>query len=230
MSDYKRARANMVASQIRPNGVRDPELLRALSRVPREVFVPASLRPLAYAEEHLAIKQLNGGARQARYMMAPLMLARLIDLLRPQPSDVALDVGCGLGYSTAVLAAVTESVVALESDADLASSAADNLTNLGIDNVAVAQGPLNEGCPSEAPFDIILINGSVDAVPQALLDQLGEGGRLATYVREPTAAIEDTFAYAYLYEKWQGQVSGQPEFSGGAPLLRGFAHEPRFSF
>jgi protein-L-isoaspartate(D-aspartate) O-methyltransferase len=230
MTDYKRARENMVDSQIRPNGVRDADLLRALYRIPREVFVPASLRPLAYAEEHLAIKQLNGGGRHARYMLAPLMLTRLIDLLRPQPTDVALEVGCGTGYSTALLAALTESVVALESDPDLANAAAENLTSLGIDNAAVVQGPLNEGYPGEAPFDIILINGAVDEVPQTLLDQLAEGGRLATYVREPTAAIDDTFGYAYTYEKSEGWVSGQPEFSGGAPLLPGFARQQGFSF
>jgi len=230
MTDYKRARENMVDSQIRPNGVRDADLLRALARVPREVFVPSSLRPLAYAEEHLAIKQLNGGARHARYMMAPLMMARLIALLRPQPKDVALDVGCGTGYSTALLAALTESVVALESDPELAATAADTLTSLGIDNAAVVQGTLAEGYPEEAPFDIILVNGSVDEVPQTLLDQLGEGGRLATYIREPTAAIEDTFGYAYSYEKSEGWVSGQLEFSGGAPLLPGFERPQGFSF
>jgi protein-L-isoaspartate(D-aspartate) O-methyltransferase len=230
MTDYKRARENMVDSQIRPNGVRDADLLRALARVPREVFVPSSLRPLAYAEEHLAIKQLNGGARHARYMMAPLMMARLIALLRPQPKDVALDVGCGTGYSTALLAALTESVVALESDPELAATAAETLTSLGIDNAAVVQGTLAEGYAEEAPFDIILVNGSVDEVPQTLLDQLGEGGRLATYIREPTAAIEDTFGYAYSYEKSEGWVSGQLEFSGGAPLLPGFERPRGFSF
>ncbi len=230
MTDYKRARENMVDSQIRPNGVRNSDLIQAMYRMPREVFVPASMRPLAYAEEHLTIKKLNGGGREARYMMAPLMLARLIELLRPQPDEVALDVGCGTGYSTALLAEVCESVVALESDPELASSAAEILTNLSIDNAAVVQGPLAEGYANEAPFDVILINGSVDKVPQALLDQLAEGGRLATFIREPTAAIDDTFGYAYSYEKAEGWVSGQLEFSGGAPLLPGFARAEGFSF
>lgn len=230
MTDFKRARENMVDSQIRPNGVRDSDLLRAMSRTPREVFVPSSLRPMAYAEEHLPIKKLNSGGRETRYMMTPLMLARLIELLRPQPSDVALDVGCATGYSTALLAAISESVVALESDPELASSAAENLTALGIDNAAVVQGPLAEGYPDEAPFDVILVNGSVEEVPQALLDQLAEGGRLATFMREPTAAIDDTFGYAYSYEKAEGWVSGQLEFSGGAPVLPGFARRQGFTF
>ncbi len=230
MTDYKRARNNMVDSQIRPNGVRDSDLLQALYRTPREVFVPSSLRPLAYAEEHLPIKKLNGGGRQTRYMMAPLMMARLIELLRPQPSEVALDVGCATGYSTALLAALTESVVALENDPELAASAAETLTTLGIDNAAVVQGALATGYPTEAPFDVILVNGSVDEVPQALLDQLAEGGRLATFLREPTAAIEDTFGYAYTYERAEGWVSGQLEFSGGAPVLPGFERTQGFTF
>jgi len=230
MTDFKRARENMVDSQIRPNGVRDSALLRALMRVPREAFLPATLRPLAYAEEHLPIKKLNGGGRETRYMMAPLMLARLITLLRPQATDVALDVGCGTGYSTALLAALTESVVALESDPELAASAAETLTGLGVDNAAVVQGTLSEGYPAEAPFDVILVNGSVDKVPEALLDQLADGGRLATFLREPTAAIEDTFGYAYTYEKASGFVSGQLEFSGGAPVLPGFQRRAGFTF
>jgi len=230
MTDYKRARQNMVDSQIRPNGVRNAGLLRALERTPREMFVPSALRPFAYAEEHLPIKKLNGGGRETRYMMAPLMLARLIELLRPEPTDVALDVGCATGYSTALLAALSESVVALESDPELAASAAETLTTLGTDNAAVVQGTLAEGYPNEAPFDLILINGSVDEVPQTLLDQLAEGGRLAPFLREPTAALEDTFGYAYTYEKAEGWVSGQLEFSGGAPLLPGFQRPRGFTF
>lgn len=219
----------MVLSQIRPNGVRNTELLRALHQTPREAFVPASLRALSYAEEHLPIKKLNGGGRETRYMMAPLMLARLIALLRPQPSDVALDVGCGTGYATALLATMTESVLALESDPELAASAAEALSELAVDNAAVVQGPLAEGYPSEAPFDVILINGSVDEVPQALLDQLAEGGRLATFLRKPTAAIDDTFGYARICEKVDGWVSHQVEFSGGAPFLPGFGRPAGFT-
>lgn len=230
MTEFSRARENMVDSQIRPAGVRDPALLRVLHRTPREAFVPASLRPLSYAEEHLPIKKLNGGGRETRYMMAPMMLARLIDLLRIEPGDIALDVGCATGYSTALLAGLAESVVALDNDSELAASAAETLANLGIDNAAVVEGPLAEGYPGEAPFNVILINGAVEEVPQALLDQLAEGGRLATILRQPTAAVADTFGHAYLYEKAEGWVSGQFEFSGGAPLLPGFARPRGFIF
>jgi len=230
MTDFKRARENMVDSQIRPNGVRDPDLLRALYRTPREAFVPSSLRALSYAEQHLPIKKLNGGGRETRYLMSPMMLARLIALLRPQATDVALDVGCCTGYSTAILAGICESVVALESDPELVTSATENLANLGIDNAAVVERPLAEGYPEEAPFDLILINGGVDEVPKALLDQLGEGGRLAVILHKPTAAVDDTFGHAYLYEKVEGWVSGQLEFNGGAPLLPGFRRQRNFSF
>ncbi len=230
MTDFKRARENMVDSQIRPAGVRDPALLRVLYRIPREAFVPGSLRTLSYADEHLPVKSLNGGGRETRYMMAPMMLARLIDLLKVEPGDIALDVGCGPGYSAAVLAGLAESVVALESDNELAAAATDSLATLGIDNVAVVEGPLAEGYPGEAPFDIILINGAVEEVPQALLDQLAEGGRLAVVLQQPTSAVTDTFGHAYLYEKAEGWVSGQFEFSGGAPLLPGFARPRGFTF
>lgn len=230
MLDFKHARETMVDSQIRPAGVRDVSLLRALYRTPREAFVPASLRPLSYADEHLPIKKLNGGGRKTRYLMAPMMMARLISLLRVEPGDIALDVGCATGYSTALLAGLAESVVALENNAELAASASETLANLGIDNAAVVEGPLAEGYPSEAPFDVILINGAVEQVPQTLLDQLGEGGRLATILRRPTAAVDDTFGHAYLYEKAEGWVSSQFEFNGGAPLLPGFARPRGFAF
>jgi len=230
MTEFKRARENMVESQVRPAGVRDPALLRVLYRTPREVFVPASLRPLSYVEEHLPIKKLNGGGRETRYLLSPMMLARLIELLRVGPDDIALDIGCATGYSTAVLAGLAESVVAVESDAELVSSASENLANLGIDNAAVVEGPLAEGYPSEAPFNVILINGGVEDAPEPLFAQLAEGGRLATIVRQPTAAVDDTFGHAYLYEKAEGWVSGQFEFSGGAPLLPGFARPRGFTF
>jgi len=230
MTDFKRARENMVDSQVRPAGVRDPALLRVLYRTPREAFVPASLRSLSYADEHLPVKTLNGGGRETRYMMAPMMIAQLIELLRVEPGDIALDVGCGGGYSAALLAGLAESVVALESDAELAATAADTLARLGIDNAAVVEGSLAEGYPGEAPFDVILINGAVEEMPQALLDQLGEGGRLAVVLRQPTAAVSDTFGHAYLYEKSEGWVSGQFEFSGGAPLLPGFSLPRTFTF
>ncbi len=230
MLDLKSARENMVDSQIRPAGVRDMPLLRALHRVPREAFVPASLRALAYADEHLPIRKLNGGARLSRYLMSPMMLARLTALLRVEPSDIALDVGCATGYSTAILASMAESVIALESDPELAATASENLANLGVDNAAVVQGPLAQGYPSEAPYNVILVSGAVDIVPQTLLDQLGDGGRLAAVVRQPTAAFEDTFGHAWLYEKASGVVSGQSEFHGGAPLLPGFERPQGFAF
>ena len=142
--DFEAARRNMVEGQIRPNRVTDPSLLSALAEVPREAFVPEALKSLAYVDEDLAV---GGG----RHIMKPMVLARLIQEARIKPTDVVLQIGCGAGYAAAVLARMASTVVALESDARLAEQAASTLSGLGIDTVAIVEGPLEKAIRSSRP-------------------------------------------------------------------------------
>ncbi len=217
MSEYAVARFNMVESQIRPNQVTDENLLRALSDVPRERFVPTPLQALAYMEEEIEVAP-------SRRLLAPMPLARLIQLADVRSGDLVLDVGCATGYSTAVLARLAESVVGLEADERIAEQAGEALMDLEVDNAAIVTGPLNEGYESEGPFDVILLNGSVPVVPKGLLDQLKDGGRLVTIV------AENDFGRAYLYRKSGTRISHRPAFDAGGPQLPGFAKAKEFIF
>ncbi|MBF0130214.1 MAG: protein-L-isoaspartate O-methyltransferase [Alphaproteobacteria bacterium] len=171
------ARRNMVDSQIRTNRVTDPLLLDALGAVPREEFVPKAIRGIAYVDDDLDI-----GA--GRCLMEPMVLARLLQLAEINPSDVVLDVGCATGYSSGVLAGIAATVLALESDPDLSEEAAAVLAAQGVDNVAVVTGPLDEGYPAQAPYDVIVFQGAIGAVPERIRAQLADGGRLVAVVQD----------------------------------------------
>ena len=174
--DYAAARRNMVESQLRPNKVTDPALLDALASVPRELFVPAPLRGVAYVDEDIPLGR-------GRFLMEPMILGRLLELATVRSSDVALVVGASVGYSAAVLARVASRVVALEGDHELAQLAAPALRGLDAASVAVVEGPLADGAPRLAPFDVILFDGAVDGVPPAIIEQLAEGGRLVAVIK-----------------------------------------------
>jgi protein-L-isoaspartate(D-aspartate) O-methyltransferase len=218
MTDFAVARHNMVESQIRTNRVTDPALLDALAELPREQFVPAERRSIAYIDEDV---RLAGD----RFMMEPMVLARLLQAAEPTKSDVALDVGCTTGYATAVLARLAATAIGLECDRALARQAGDTLARLGIDNAIVVEGKLGEGYPKHGPYDIILLNGAVAEVPVALLDQLAEGGRLVG-VRRPGAGP----GAAMLMLKRHGAVAGRTLFEAATPFLPDLAPQPRFVF
>jgi protein-L-isoaspartate(D-aspartate) O-methyltransferase len=215
--DYVAARRNMVESQLRPNRVTDPALLEALGTVPRESFVPPALRSVAYVDEDIPLGR-------GRFLMEPMILGRLLTLTAVRPTEVALVVGAGLGYSVAVMARIASRVVALESDREFAEQAAQALRTVGAANVTLVQGPLAEGTPRQAPFDVILFDGAVDRVPSAILDQLAEGGRLAVVVR--SAGI----GQAMLMTRQDGISAGRTAFDAAVPLLPGFEPEPAFVF
>ena len=162
-----------------------------------------------------------------RYLMEPMILARLIQTLQPQPEDRALVVESGAGYGTALLARLVKSVVALESDPALAGSAEQTIKALGIANVTHVTGAMEAGRSTDGPYDVILIEGSVQHVPPAIVDQLAEGGRLGTVIAAPSAGV---LGLAQLIVKEGGVASGRPIFDAGTPALPGFASPPRFTF
>lgn len=218
MIDFERLRQSMVDSQIRPNDVTDPRILAAMLEVPRERFVPPHLAGLAYLDDDIVVQEAGDG-RPARYLMEPMILARLVQALNLMPQDRVLDVGCATGYSTAVLTHLAGSVCGLESETDLAAAAQKNVADAQIVN-----GPLTQGAAQAAPFDAILVNGSVEIVPETLLAQLKEGGRLVAVVRKGPPGR------ATLYARHNGAVSTRPLFDAAVPPLPGFEVPRGFVF
>jgi protein-L-isoaspartate(D-aspartate) O-methyltransferase len=219
MTDFALARRNMVEGQLRPNRVNDAGLLAALGELPRERFLPDGLRSVAYADDDVPLG--NG-----RFMMEPMVLARLIQVLQPQAGDKAMVLAAGLGYGAAILARLVQSVVAVEADVGLAEGARQVLRDLGVTGVQQVVGEAEQGAAAAGPYDIILIEGAVHEVPKAIADQLAEGGRLATVVADPSGAL----GVAHLFVKQGGVVSRRPLFDAGTPPVPGFARPARFTF
>jgi len=219
MTDFALARRNMIDGQLRPNRVNNARLLAAIEEMPRERFLPEALRAVAYADDDVPLG--NG-----RHLMEPMVLARLLQALQPGSGDRALVLASGRGYGTAVLARLVESVVAVESDPMLAAAAEQTAKELHVDRVRLIVGAMEQGAPDSAPYDAILIEGAVQMVPQAIRDQLAEGGRLATVLAGPPGAL----GVAQIFAKEGGIISGRPLFEAGTPPLPGFAPPPRFTF
>ena len=219
MTDFALARRNMVEGQLRPNRVTNAALLEALGTLPREQFLPEAVRVVAYADDDVPLG--NG-----RFLMEPMVLGRLVQSLQPRETDRALVVASGCGYGAALLARLVKTVVAVESDAALAAAAARTLKELGLANVTLKSGPMEQGALDGSPYDIVLIEGAVRQVPQPLIDQLAQGGRMATVVAGPPGAL----GVAQLFLKEGGIASGRPLFDAGTPVLPGFAPPARFTF
>ena len=220
MTDFALARRNMIDGQLRPNRVNNPQLLAAIAELPRERFLPPALRSVAYADEDVPLG--NG-----RYLVEPMVLARIIQTLQPQPEDKALVVASGAGYGTALLARLVKSVVAVETDARLAGSAEQTIRDLGIVNVQHVVGKMEDGHSGEAPYDIVLIEGAVQHVPSLIVGQLAEGGRLGTVIAATSPGV---LGVAQFMVKEGGIASGRPIFDAGTPVLPGFTTPPRFTF
>ena len=221
MSDYETMRAHMVACQIRPNKVADPRLVGALARVPRERFAPEDRRAVAYVDEDLEVAP-------GRCLMAPAVFARLVAETPVGEADTVLDVGCATGYSTAVLGLVAASAIGIEAEPGLAARAGDLLAELGIDNATVVNRPLEEGYADQAPYDVIFLGGAIETVPEALSDQLAEGGRLVAVLRSRGAARRHGKAARFL--KTRGRVSRRTLFDAAAAPLPGFRRSAGFAF
>ena len=214
MSEYAAARLNMVETQVRPNDVTDVRIQKAMLEIPREDFVTERLRSIAYME---GCPELGNG----RALLDPRSFAKLAHLAGLRASDLVLDVGCGTGYSSAVLARCSGQVVALEEDRQLAARARQLVARHG--NIDVVEGRLVDGWPQAAPYDVIFVNGAAEFRPDTLLAQLNEGGRLVCFIR-------DGAGHAHLFVRGEGAISDRIAFDADVPVLPGFARKPSFVF
>ena len=216
--DYPAARHNMVENQIRVNRVTHQGIINAFGNIPREVFVPDNLATLAYVDEKLMITE-------GRYLLQPMVLALLLQSAKIRHDDVVLEIGCGTGYSTAILANIANTVVAIEEDEALANQATNNMVELGVDNAAIMTSPLAEGYIKQHPYNAIVLSGSVAKVPENILAQLIDGGRLVTVVKK-----HDSLGKGVLMTKFGGSISTEEIFDAWTPILPGFDLPPSFTF
>lgn len=215
--DYALARQHMVDSQIRTNKVTDERLIEAIRMLPRERFVPEPVRTRSYLDDDIELAP-------GRYLMEPMVTARLIQAAEVKPTDMALVVGAATGYSAALLARLVHTVVALECDPALAQRASAAFGELAIDNAAVVEGPLRDGCAKHAPYDVIFLDGAIEEVPQAGATQLAESGRMVGVLRERG------LGRAVLWTKSGNVMSKRVLFDANVELLPGFAAAKRFVF
>lgn len=213
------ARKMMIECQLRTNKVENEALLAAMMAVPREAFLPDSQKALAYADVSVEVGD-------GRALLEPMVLARLIQALDIQPTDRVLSVACGTGYAAAVMAQLAAQVVALDSVQTKASAATANLLKCGATNASVVLSYLAGGFEKNAPYQAILVEGSVDAVPQALFDQLADGGRLAVVELMPNGL---GLGQACLWTKTAAGLSKSALFDATVPVLPEFARKPAFA-
>lgn len=217
MVDFSQARTMMVDTQVRPNDVTKYPVIEAMLTVPREAFVPDARQAVAYVGENVPLAQ-------DRWLLEPRSFGKMLDGLNIQPTELVLIVGAGLGYEAAVVARLAQAVVALESHPEMAAQAEATLAEQGVDNVAVVTGDLAAGYPGQAPYDVILIAGGVEEVPQALADQLAEGGRIGAIFAEGNLGV------ARIGHKIDGEINWRFAFNASAPVLPGFNRQTGFVF
>jgi len=215
-----RARFNMVECQIKPGGVRDYRLTRQLLDIPREAFVGGQNREIAYAD--CALDYSRGDV--SRTILSPLAFSRLAELAAVEPGDVILNIAGGSGYSTAIMAGLASTVIALEDEAAMSEKADENLRKLEIDNAVAVTGALPEGQPKQGPFNIIFINGCVADIPQDLLAQLDDNGRLVC------AQQVEGSQKAVIYRRLGDSFARRVAFDLTVPVLNAFDSVPVFEF
>nr|WP_252734658.1 protein-L-isoaspartate O-methyltransferase [Octadecabacter sp. B2R22] len=207
----------MVDTQVRPSDVTKFPIIDALLDIPREEYVPDALRDAAYIGENIDLGE-------GRVLLEPRTLAKILDAADVQKTDVVLDLGCGLGYSTAVLAHMAEFVVAVEDDEARAEEAQQNLSAHGVDNAAVFAGPLAQGAAKNGPYDLVLLQGSVEEIPDDLTSQIKEGGRIVAIFAEGALGV------VRVGRKIDGVMNWRMAFNATAPVLSGFEKAAAFAF
>ncbi|WP_076450176.1 protein-L-isoaspartate O-methyltransferase family protein [Roseivivax lentus] len=216
MSDYATLRRVMVDTQVRPSDVTKFPIIQAMLTVPREAFLPSDKAEIAYISEPIDI------ARD-RTVLAARTFAKMVDALNVTNDMLVLDIGCGYGYSAAVLARIAEAVVAVEEEADLAAEAPGILSETGADNVIVHEGPLKDGAPEHGPYDAIILEGGIEELPEGIAAQLKEGGRIACLF------VEGRLGTVRIGYKIDGHLNWRYAFNASAPILPGFAQARAFA-
>lgn len=209
MSEFASRRMMMVDTQVRPSDVTKFPIIEAMLHVPREVYVPRDKREAAYVGENVEIAP-------GRVLLDPRTLAKMLDALDIQPDELVLDLGCGLGYSAAVMARLAETVVAVEEDEALAAEAQRTLSDEGVDNAVVVTAPLAAGAAKHGPYDVITIEGGIEALPEALEAQLKEGGRIAAVF------LDGALGTVRIGHRIDGRIVWRFAFNAAAPVLPGF--------
>lgn len=215
MSDFTNRRTAMVDTQVRPSDVTKFPIIDAMLSVPREAFVPMEKREAAYMGENLT---LEGN----RVILEPRTLAKMLDALNIQSDELVLDIGSGLGYSAAVIARMAEAVVAVEADEFMAAEAQTTLAEQNVDNVVMHEGPLVDGAADHGPYDVMLVQGGIEKLPENLAAQLKDGGRVACLF------MQGALGEVRLGQKIDGTLVWRQVFNAGAPILDGFALEKEF--
>ena len=216
MTDFAARRTMMVDTQVRPSDVTKFPIIDAMLSVPRELYVPREQAEAAYISENVPISP-------GRVVLEPRTLSKMLDGLNIEADELVLDIGAGYGYSSAVVAHMAEAVVAVEDDETLAGEAQTILSEQGADNVILHVGPLTEGASQHGPYDVILIQGAVEQVPDAILNQLKEGGRIGCLFMEGALGV------VRIGYKIDGDLTWRFAFNASAPVLPGFAKEAAFT-
>lgn len=216
MTDFVTRRTTMVDTQVRPSDVTKFPIINAMLTVAREDFVPDDKREAAYADAHV---DLGGG----RVVLDPRTLAKMLEAVDIQSDEMVLDVGAGLGYSSALAGRLGEAVIALEEDADHAAAAGHLLAEAGIDNAAAVHGILAEGAAKHGPYNVILLQGAVEHIPDELTSQLNDGGRIAAIFSEGSLG---SMRVGYMID---GVISWRFAFNAGAPVIPGFEARRAFT-
>jgi protein-L-isoaspartate(D-aspartate) O-methyltransferase len=215
MPDFAARRVTMVDTQIRPSDVTKYPVIAAMLDIPRERFVPKAMTEAAYAGQNIELAP-------GRVLLEARTFAKMLDALDVRQDELVLDIGCGLGYSSAVIARMAEAVVALEEDSTMAAEAEATLADLGVDTVAVITGPLADGSAKHGPFDAIIVQGGVETLPEAIISQLKDGGRIVAIF------IESALGVVRVGTKSGQRIIWRDTFNAGAPVVPGFAHKAEF--
>lgn len=215
MTDFAARRTMMVDTQVRPSDVTKFPIIDAMLTIRREDFVPTALREAAYMGENLDL----GGRR---VVLEPRTLAKMLDALDVSPDELVLDIGASYGYSSAVIARMAQAVVALEEDEAMVSDAQTALTDAGADNVITHAGPLNEGAAEHGPYDVIVVQGGVSHIPDTILAQLKDGGRIAALF------VEGALGEVRIGYMLDNRMSWRRAFNAGAPVMAGFEKHDKF--
>lgn len=217
MTDFATRRTFMVDTQIRPSDVTKFPIIDAMLSVPREAFVPAEKVEAAYVGDNLELAE-------GRVVMDPRTIAKMLDALDIRDDELVLDIGCSYGYFAALMARMAEAVIAVESDESVLEDAQTTLSDVGADNVMLHQGALDEGAAEHGPYDVVVIEGGVENLPDILLDQIKDGGRIACLFAEGALGV------VKIGYKIDGQVNWRFAFNASAPILPGFEQKTTFSF